>query len=294
LKEGVAILKRNRGFTLIELLVVITIIAVLAAILFPVFLMARAKARAMFCLNNLKQFGSLFAMYQGDWDGKFPYSALPTAGNDILGNSALDSPTAGTWYRQWGELWTSKLEPYVKYPLLLQKGPTVSPAQGIMKCKDLSKKWTQNYNANGPDDAGFGYNFLFLGLPFRSYTNTDNPLPPDDGAYNPYRPGNRGEFFAGAAKLANLKNPGETICLVENEFIWAIPPFTSTGAAWSDPDGNKYIRPRHGGKSNILWADGHVTALDTKRLVRSGQLFGDKDPQSQVGIAVDNTLWDRE
>lgn len=292
LKEGVAILKRNRGFTLIELLVVITIIAVLAAILFPVFLMARAKARAMTCLNNLKQFGALFAMYQGDWEGKFPYTALPlNAGRDTLGDCAVVS-SGGAWFRQYTEQWTVKMEPYIKYPLMRYKAdPLVTSSQGIMRCKDLGKTWKiTGMPLRAQDDAGYGYNFLYLGLPFRSYTNTDSPVPPDDGIYNPYRPTNMGEFLAGTAKLSNLKNPGETVCLVENQFIWAYPPFRNNGSTWVS--GNQYIRPRHGGRTTVLWADGHVTAIDTKLLVRNNTNFGDSTT-AQRGRAVDNSLWDR-
>ncbi len=64
--EGV---RRHIGFTLIELLVVIAIIAVLAAILFPVFAQARAKARQASCISNLRQIGTALAMYRQDYDG---------------------------------------------------------------------------------------------------------------------------------------------------------------------------------------------------------------------------------
>jgi len=66
-------MRRAAGFTLIELLVVIAIIAILAAILFPVFAKARDKARTIACLNNVKQIALACHMYIGDWDGFFPW-----------------------------------------------------------------------------------------------------------------------------------------------------------------------------------------------------------------------------
>jgi len=65
-------MNRRQGFTLIELLVVIAIIAILAAILFPVFAQAREKARAASCLSNTKQISLGIAMYAQDYDEKIP------------------------------------------------------------------------------------------------------------------------------------------------------------------------------------------------------------------------------
>jgi len=62
----------SHGFTLIELLVVIAIIAILAAILFPVFAQARDKARGATCLSNMKQIGTATTMYMQDYDGAYP------------------------------------------------------------------------------------------------------------------------------------------------------------------------------------------------------------------------------
>jgi prepilin-type N-terminal cleavage/methylation domain-containing protein len=88
-------MKRHQGFTLIELLVVIAIIAILAAILFPVFAQAREKARAATCLSNLKQVGMATRMYTQDYD-------------EVLVPSYLYNSTT-TW--KW---WWDLLQPYVK------------------------------------------------------------------------------------------------------------------------------------------------------------------------------------
>ena len=73
----------RKGFTLIELLVVIAIIAILAAILFPVFARAREKARETSCLNNVKEISLGILMYCSDYDSRFPsryYLAAGTSG----------------------------------------------------------------------------------------------------------------------------------------------------------------------------------------------------------------------
>jgi prepilin-type N-terminal cleavage/methylation domain-containing protein/prepilin-type processing-associated H-X9-DG protein len=103
---------RRTGFTLIELLVVIAIIAILAAILFPVFARARENARRASCMSNLKQIGLGMMMYVQDYDGKY-----------ILRTYSSDGPGAitGTIYSYWsprakagGGYYPWVLEPYVK------------------------------------------------------------------------------------------------------------------------------------------------------------------------------------
>jgi len=74
-------MENRRGFTLIELLVVIAIIAILAAILFPVFAQAREKARQTSCLSDLKQIGLAFKMYVQDFDERWPQCDPLPAGN---------------------------------------------------------------------------------------------------------------------------------------------------------------------------------------------------------------------
>jgi prepilin-type N-terminal cleavage/methylation domain-containing protein/prepilin-type processing-associated H-X9-DG protein len=85
----------RRGFTLIELLVVIAIIAILAAILFPVFAQAREKARSSGCLSNGKQIALAISMYAQDYDETFPNSIV------------LAGTPAETW-------WADVVQPYIK------------------------------------------------------------------------------------------------------------------------------------------------------------------------------------
>src|SRR6056297_1371472 len=98
-------MKRSKGFTLIELLVVIAIIAILAAILFPVFARAREKARQTSCLSNLKQIGLAFRMYVGDYDDTMPGYIIYTP-VDVVGPYTGDS--RGYLF------WMDVLYPYVK------------------------------------------------------------------------------------------------------------------------------------------------------------------------------------
>jgi prepilin-type N-terminal cleavage/methylation domain-containing protein/prepilin-type processing-associated H-X9-DG protein len=97
---------RKPGFTLIELLVVIAIIAILAAILFPVFAQAREKARQSSCLSNCKQIGLASNLYLQDWDETFP-------GHQWQDGQGLWPLPDGRMYR--GHLgWQLQFYPYIK------------------------------------------------------------------------------------------------------------------------------------------------------------------------------------
>ncbi|HET6454958.1 MAG TPA: prepilin-type N-terminal cleavage/methylation domain-containing protein [Armatimonadota bacterium] len=295
-------IKRKKGFTLIELLVVITIIAVLAAILFPVFLMARAKARAVNCMNNLKQLTGFFAMYMSDWGGTFPTTAIPGKGPEAsmdaenwTGN-AVSSPrvnsVVGNYYRAMAgrngyggyyELWPVKLESYVRY-----KAFYGGQMQGVFRCKEIGRRWKTYLGGSPADQAGYGYNFLYLGLPFRGYAN---PFTTSLGN-NPYS-GNGG-FKRSSAKQSIIQDTAQTICLVDNQYIWAFPPKQYNGNNWPQTTGNVLIRPRHNNRSNIGWADGHVSSISTDQLVNNNNWYGDQSDVNPPhrGKAMDNSLWD--
>src|SRR5262245_5331462 len=93
----------RRGFTLIELLVVIAIIAILAAILFPVFAQAREKARAATCVSNLKQLGLGMLMYAQDYDETIPQWKWDQS--YASGNVSKNNATS---------IWWNAIYPYVK------------------------------------------------------------------------------------------------------------------------------------------------------------------------------------
>jgi len=99
------------GFTLIELLVVIAIIAILAAILFPVFAQARESARKASCQSNLKQLGTALLMYAQDYDQTFPRAGW----NDGSVTDGLQIPNMATC-RNTGAtvVWNGMIFPYVK------------------------------------------------------------------------------------------------------------------------------------------------------------------------------------
>ncbi|MCD6351805.1 MAG: DUF1559 domain-containing protein [Armatimonadetes bacterium] len=96
----------RRGFTLIELLVVIAIIAILAAILFPVFAKAREKARQASCASNLKQLGLASLMYAQDYDEKWAPGYRAAGANEY-------DPVFNVTRTRWAAWW-SNLYPYIK------------------------------------------------------------------------------------------------------------------------------------------------------------------------------------
>ncbi len=103
--------RTHRGFTLIELLVVIAIIAILAAILFPVFAQAREAARTVSCLSNNKQIGTAQVMYVQDYDETIvPWRNCPTSNNGQA--AGLQTCTTADAALPW--LWVTTLNPYIK------------------------------------------------------------------------------------------------------------------------------------------------------------------------------------
>jgi prepilin-type N-terminal cleavage/methylation domain-containing protein/prepilin-type processing-associated H-X9-DG protein len=131
----------KRGFTLIELLVVIAIIAILAAILFPVFAKVREKARQTSCLSNEKQLGIAFVQYTNDWDSKWPAGFAATG------------QTAGPATEGMG--WASLVYPYLKSTAVF-KCPDDNTQPGAGGNSVVS--YAFNSNISGEADAALNSN----------------------------------------------------------------------------------------------------------------------------------------
>lgn len=141
----------RRGFTLIELLVVIAIIAILAAILFPVFAQARAAARQTACLSNLRQLGNALNMYTQDYDEILPGNSDPGGANGLtLG--WMEPVTAGTpaTYR----LWAREIYPYVK-----NRGVYICP-----QSKPRSQDGPAGGSTDVPSPPGANSNYILNGI----------------------------------------------------------------------------------------------------------------------------------
>ena len=120
-------MQSRKGFTLIELLVVIAIIAILAAILFPVFAKAREKARQTSCLSNLKQIGTSVMMYVQDYDELYPLDTSTGSASQIPGT------------------WPNRVMPYVKNTQLF-KCPSDgrAPGQDFPNCRTILESYCWN------------------------------------------------------------------------------------------------------------------------------------------------------
>ncbi|MBP5274203.1 MAG: DUF1559 domain-containing protein [Abditibacteriota bacterium] len=146
----------KKGFTLIELLVVIAIIAILAAILFPVFSNAMEKARQSQCLSNAKQLGLAFNMYLSDWDQTFPKGIVKDDGSMCIigdnewcvyeGHDAVHNEAQSARMKNFS--WRAQISPYVKNDSMFY-----CPSDTI----DAEDSWNV-----GSRIASYRYNFLMV------------------------------------------------------------------------------------------------------------------------------------
>lgn len=233
---------KQRAFTLIELLVVISIIAILAAILFPVFARARENARRSSCLSNLKQIGMGVMIYKQDYDGYFP---LPARSDSTTADpSRYDSDYL---------FWPNFVYPYIKNLQVLR-----CPSQPVDK--SATSLDAGNYGAN---DLVIANPAVFPKAPF-SDAILQNPaqtyLIMDAGTYlisasHPASPSSSKSYLPGTGQLG-------------------IPVWSSLEARYKDD----FMSGRHFGGVNMAFADGHVKWLSSQIVLAESQKTTGSNP----------------
>lgn len=233
---------RLRAFTLIELLVVIAIIAILAAILFPVFAKARDKARQAACLSNAKQIGLAVMMYAGDYDETYYYQTnineVEEQGEGFWGDSYL---TARRW-------------PFKYWPYLKSDGVFTCPSDRAPSNARLVAPAPGNSNSV-PIRISFGPNSMMM------YGDRTRPA------------------GSGPVAMAAIQNPAEKVfigesCQMWSAFdTWSAANWRAANSYWGDPwPGNppttveRLTEPsttmdratRHAGGNILIYCDGHA------------------------------------
>ncbi|PQV64349.1 prepilin-type cleavage/methylation domain-containing protein [Abditibacterium utsteinense] len=261
----------KKGFTLIELLVVIAIIAILAAILFPVFGRARENARRSSCQSNLKQIGLGILQYTQDYDETFP---------NIVSNS---EPYYG---------WVQLINPYIKsYQLFQCPSEPTSGSTNIVHAYYPDK----NVSMSAADHTDYGYNGLAADPPGSGLTgakiaqmqqpsvgiliNDQNPTL--DGGYDGATMG----MQRYAETTAYLNGVGS------GAYCYGLIPAASMatgdcGDRVTIDRGPNGASRRHLESANYLFADGHVKSL------RPTQIYGANSPFSLSGSSPTFRLYD--
>jgi prepilin-type N-terminal cleavage/methylation domain-containing protein/prepilin-type processing-associated H-X9-DG protein len=244
-------LAARRAFTLIELLVVIAIIAILAAILFPVFAQARAKARQTSSVSNLKQLGMAVSMYVQDWE-TYPL------------HSSASSQTPRT-------RWPDYLFPYVKNEAIF-RSPS-APARAFLK--PFAHNPSVLY-------GGYGYNYQYLG-------NTRHPFAATDAEIE--RPAETIALAdtEGCSFDRGVLNAGNYVVDPPLPSLRGSRP-TTPGAGFYGAPGTSECSglwlcravpaERHNELVTVAFADGHAKAMKRKQL----------DDSNRDGVP-DNGLW---
>ena len=235
---------RRRGFTLIELLVVIAIIAILAAILFPVFAQAREKARQTSCTSNMKQIELAILMYTTDYDEQLPFGAS-NAG-----------PVTVTWY--------DLVEPYVKVGA--SGFGFVSPT-GVQKPFYICPSFNSMSVPMGPGDPAPAAYSASQVTPAMSYAANGYTIPMFNKGLNSWFPGNALTGLAQQNTPANLVMAAHSLgtrpsvggddvttgCVGLESGTPAGAPLTQAGA--TDYCAARY---KHNGGAVYLLSDGHA------------------------------------
>lgn len=217
-------MRRTSAFTLIELLVVIAIIAILAAILFPVFSQAKAAAKKTACLSNLKQMGTGLSLYTADYDDTYPITFY-MAWNGVM--PCIQSSFQSLQPYQKSSLLV--IDPADSQPLDYAAGsallgfPTPCPAQ-----PDVNK---MSYQPN--------FKLIDVGEP--------------NFLVNPYT----GQTGRPVKNGSDVEFPSDTSAYADATI--ALQGGTANYITYQMP-----VQPRHGNVLNVVWADSHAKGMKAK------------------------------
>ncbi len=212
-------MRKAKGFTLIELLVVIAIIAILAAILFPVFARAREKARQTSCLSNVKELVLAIMMYSQDYDERLCGSYLYYCGH-----------------------WEIRIYPYIK----AGSADSTYGRGGIYACPSFPGPFAFNPPVSfGPDYISYGYNYRYLNI---SYTEGGLALAGIEKPTDTILIADAGPCWS---RTLNRWYENAYVVTWERlqDIIDADPGSRSTGYP---------VYTRHNGMANVGFVDGHV------------------------------------
>ncbi len=219
-----------KAFTLIELLVVIAIIAILAAILFPVFAQARIKAQQTTCLSNLKQTALGFSMYTQDYDQTYPMA--------VYYNSDYTLETAWDYTITWNQQFkVVKLQPG------LIGAYTKSNAVSSCPSNEIKEQWGRPY-------SGYAYNTSYIGcIPdppeFRQPAAESTIAQPSDTV-----------LLADSAMLSGGSRAGNNYLRAPLDVFYG----------YTGPN----VHFRHLGTATVAYCDGHAKSSKAKYHPREG------------------------
>lgn len=234
-------MRRQRAFTLIELLVVIAIIAILAAILFPVFAQARESARAVSCLSNMRQIGLALRMYSQDSDETYPNNRQ---GWTTIGGQTGDPLYEGGWN------WRNAIQPYIKSKGMLScpSNPAGKPGgPGTFPPETVS-----NWNGNAEGYANEKDRIMPVSYAMNSGANQWAPVL------------DHGTDWINKAPLSDaaINRPANLVAFGES--TWRQPEFSpdwmfeETGGGSFCANRALYSHRGVTGKPNLIYYDGHA------------------------------------
>ena len=215
---------KKSAFTLIELLVVIAIIAILAAILFPVFARARENARRSSCQSNLKQIGLGLLQYSQDFDEL----NVPVQNYEVINSTTQEVP------------WQFRIQPYIK-------------STQVMKCPSFPRNnGTYNVYATGGSNQPDA-------IPRSYYLNGGNEGTSGSTDFGGTRPYRKHTTSNGIVFLASILSPTTTISVCDLQGGQSDPKVSNTGYLTVNTTFNTFTN--HLGTTNMLFMDGHVKAM---------------------------------